>query len=111
MARLKIPLATHWTETAVGRAVRPMQEFIHSSTAGGIVLLLASVVALLVANSPLRGGYEALLPGSARQRVFGLEVDVVTLVQLIQLKRAAGRPKDLEAIAELEALLEERGSA
>jgi hypothetical protein len=28
---------------------------------------------------------------------------------LIKLKRAAGRPKDLEAIAELEALLEEGG--
>ena len=27
---------------------------------------------------------------------------------LIQLKRAAGRPKDLEAIAELQILLEER---
>jgi hypothetical protein len=27
---------------------------------------------------------------------------------LIRVKRAAGRPKDLEAIAELEALLEER---
>ena len=33
---------------------------------------------------------------------------VVTLERLIQLKRAAGRPKDLEAIAELQALLEER---
>jgi predicted nucleotidyltransferase len=32
----------------------------------------------------------------------------VTLEKLIQLKRAAGRPKDLEAIAELQALLEER---
>jgi hypothetical protein len=28
--------------------------------------------------------------------------------KLIQLKRAAGHPKDLEAIAELQALLEER---
>jgi hypothetical protein len=28
---------------------------------------------------------------------------------LIRVKRAAGRPKDLEVIAELEALLEERG--
>jgi hypothetical protein len=27
---------------------------------------------------------------------------------LIQVKRAAGRPKDFEAIAELEAILEER---
>lgn len=32
----------------------------------------------------------------------------VTLERLIQLKRAAGRPKDLESIAELQALLEER---
>jgi predicted nucleotidyltransferase len=32
----------------------------------------------------------------------------VGLEKLIQLKRAAGRPKDLEAIAELQALLEER---
>jgi len=32
----------------------------------------------------------------------------VTLERLIQLKRAAGRPKDLEIIAELQALLEER---
>jgi hypothetical protein len=32
----------------------------------------------------------------------------VTLEKLIDLKRAAGCPKDLEAIAELQALLEER---
>jgi hypothetical protein len=31
----------------------------------------------------------------------------VDLPTLIKLKRAAGRPKDLESIAELEALLEE----
>jgi predicted nucleotidyltransferase len=32
----------------------------------------------------------------------------VSLEKLIQLKRAAGRPKDFEAIAELQALLDER---
>ena len=36
---------------------------------------------------------------------------LVTLEKLIQLKRAAGRPKDLEAVAELLALLEERRKA
>jgi NhaA family Na+:H+ antiporter len=38
-----------------------MQEFIHSSTSGGIVLLLATVAALILANSPLRAGYEEIL--------------------------------------------------
>ena len=41
-------------------------------------------------------------------RAFGCTFRVVILERLIQLKRAAGRPKDLEAIAELQALLEER---
>lgn len=53
------------------------------------------------------GTYEELLPHTRRIDVNGLDIDVVTLPQLIRLKRAAGRPKDLEAIAELEALLEE----
>jgi hypothetical protein len=43
--------------------------------------------------------------------VFGEEVEVVTLAELIHLKRPAGRPKDLEAIAELEALAEEQRRA
>ena len=55
------------------------------------------------------GTYEELRPYSERLRVLGVEVDVVTLRHLVRLKRAAGRPKDLEAIAELEALLDERG--
>lgn len=40
-------------------------------------------------------------------QVFGIRCRVVTLRQLIALKRAAGRPRDLEAIAELEALRQE----
>lgn len=53
------------------------------------------------------GSYEELLPHTNRVEVGGMSIDVVTLPRLIWLKRAAGRPKDLEAIAELEALLEE----
>jgi predicted nucleotidyltransferase len=44
-------------------------------------------------------------------QIFGVDCRCVTLEQLIQVKRAAGRPKDLEAIAELEAILEERTRA
>lgn len=53
------------------------------------------------------GTYEQLLPHTRRIRVCGVAIDVVTLPQLIRLKRAAGRPRDLDALAELEALLEE----
>ena len=54
------------------------------------------------------GGYEELVATSVQGEVFGMRIRVVDLSTLIRVKRAAGRPKDLEAIAELEALLEER---
>jgi predicted nucleotidyltransferase len=54
------------------------------------------------------GTYEQLLPFTLETTTSGLSCRVVTLERLIQLKRAAGRPKDLEIIAELQALLEER---
>lgn len=54
------------------------------------------------------GTYENLSKHTMMLSVFGAEVQVVTLEQLIHLKRAAGRKRDLEALAELEALLEER---
>lgn len=50
------------------------------------------------------GTYEALLPHSEVRDVAGLACRFVDLPTLIRLKRAAGRPKDLERIAELEAL-------
>ena len=42
-------------------------------------------------------------------RLFGVEVRCLTLRGLVAAKRAAGRPKDLEVIAELEALGEMAG--
>jgi hypothetical protein len=53
------------------------------------------------------GSYEQLLPFSTELDAFGVRCRFVTLERLIQLKRAAGRPKDLETLAELQALLEE----
>lgn len=53
------------------------------------------------------GTYESLLPDTDTIRVFGVECLCLNLERLIQVKRAAGRPKDLEAIAELEALRDE----
>ncbi len=54
------------------------------------------------------GTYDALLPRSETRTLFDRDVRFVDLDTLIQLKRAAGRPKDLERIAELEAIREER---
>lgn len=54
------------------------------------------------------GLYDALLPHSSELEAFGVKLRCVTLEYLIRLKRAAGRPKDFEIIAELQALLEER---
>lgn len=55
------------------------------------------------------GDYRALLPHSVDMELFGHPCRCLDLPGLIRVKRAAGRPKDLEAIAELEALLVERG--
>jgi len=54
------------------------------------------------------GTYEVLFPETELVEIFDTEVRCVTLECLIQLKRAAGRPKDIEALSELVALLEER---
>lgn len=54
------------------------------------------------------GSYQDLVPHSERVVIFGLECLCVCLKKLIDIKRAAGRPRDLQALADLEALLEER---
>jgi NhaA family Na+:H+ antiporter len=53
--------ASHWDETPVARVLRPMQEFIHNSASSGIVLMIATILALVIANSPLAAAYEKLL--------------------------------------------------
>lgn len=54
------------------------------------------------------GTYHDLLPESIEIKVFGVTCRCLDLDPLIRVKRAAGRPKDLEVIAELEAIREER---
>lgn len=54
------------------------------------------------------GRYEALLPHTIEVELFGARCRCIDLPTLIAAKAAAGRPKDLEIIAELRALLEER---
>jgi len=54
------------------------------------------------------GTYDYLESRSDTFEIYGSTVRVVSLETLIELKRAAARPKDYEVIAELEALREER---
>jgi len=65
----------------------------------------------LLGEVPGGGTYDALLPYTQEVAALGVTCRVVTLERLIQLKRAAGRAKDLETVAELQALLEERGKS
>jgi hypothetical protein len=54
------------------------------------------------------GGYEALLPHTIRLPILGRPCLCLDLPTLIRVKRAAGRPRDYEAVSELEVLAEER---
>ncbi|MCG8605554.1 hypothetical protein MJD09_11225 [bacterium] len=55
------------------------------------------------------GGYEDLKPHSQKITVFDVTCLCLNLDRLIDVKRAAGRPKDYEVIAELEAIRTEKG--
>jgi predicted nucleotidyltransferase len=77
---------------------------------GGLNFTLVTTLGDLDFLGEVSGGvmYEQLLPYSKEIEAFNLRFRIVELEKLIQLKRAAGRPKDLEVLAELQALLEER---
>ena len=75
----------------------------------GLNFTLATSAGPLDVLGEITGGgtYETLIPHSRKISVFGIECYCLGLDRLIQAKRDAGRPKDLEIIAELEALREE----
>lgn len=54
-------LAPHWSSTSIARVLGPMQQFINRSASSGIVLIIATVVALALANSGLAQAYTDLL--------------------------------------------------
>ena len=55
------------------------------------------------------GNYEALIARTIEIELFGARCRCLDLATLIRAKIASGRPRDLEAVAELRAILEERG--
>ena len=53
------------------------------------------------------GGYEQLFENTITVEVASVQCLCLDVERLIQVKRAAGRPKDLEVVAELQQILEE----
>ncbi len=82
-----------------GQTIRNGLNFTLTTTLGEIDLL---------GEITAGGGYEDLLAYSVVLDVFGVRCHCLGLDRLIFVKRAVGRPKDLEALAELEAMLEEQ---
>ena len=80
---------------------------------GGLNFTLTTAVGDIDILGEIVGGgsYDDLLPHTTTVELFARPHRCLDLPRLIHVKRAAGRPKDLEVIAELEALLEERGDA
>lgn len=48
-------------EKAFDRLKTPLEEFIHRQTTSGVLLMVCAVIALVIANSPLRESYEHFL--------------------------------------------------
>jgi NhaA family Na+:H+ antiporter len=48
-------------EKAFDRLLSPLEEFIHRQTTSGVLLMICAVIALVIANSPLREEYEHFL--------------------------------------------------
>lgn len=80
------------------------KKVIYAALIGNVVIVTTKFVA---AGG---GTYDELVQHTIEVTVFGTPCRCLDLPHLIYVKRAAGRPKDLEAVAELEALLEERGA-
>lgn len=78
-----------------GRAIRRTRVLTLTTPLGSIDLLAQPD------GAPV---YEQLRSRAVRQSVAGVEVFVASLEDLIAMKKAAGRPKDLVAVEELEAI-------
>src|SRR5688572_30799205 len=76
----------------------------------GLNFTLTTELGLIDLLGEITGGgtYDDLLPHTVVLDFFGIHCRCLALDTLIRTKRAAGRPKDCEALAELEAIREEK---
>ena len=106
----------------VARALAPLQPYLRGAPAGLPFKLDEQTLAAglnftlttsagdidLLGEIAGAGRYDALVPRTVEVELFGSRCLCLDLPTLIQAKIASGRPKDLEAVAELRALLDER---
>jgi hypothetical protein len=105
MAKLVAVLAPHNPYLRGAPPGLPFHFDLDTLRAGGNFTLTTDLGWLdLLAEIAGGGTYANLLPHSILVPVFGSQCRVLDLETLIQAKRAAGRPKDFEALAELELL-------
>lgn len=109
----------------LARALAPLQPYLRNTPPGlpfkwdertllaGLNFTLETTLGYIDVLGEVTGGgsYVDLLPYSVEMDMYGVKTRCVTLERLIFLKRAAGRPKDFEALAELELLLAEKSAS
>jgi hypothetical protein len=106
---------------ALAAALKPHSPYLRGAPSGlpfsldaetiarGLNFTLTTTLGDLDLLGEMTGGerYEDLLPDTIELTLFGVSCRCLGLRRLIEVKRAAGRPRGLEAVAELEAILEE----
>ncbi|MDQ3033747.1 MAG: nucleotidyl transferase AbiEii/AbiGii toxin family protein [Myxococcota bacterium] len=106
---------------ALARALAPLRPYLRGAPPGlpfrldaetlrrGLNFTLTTEAGDLDLLGEITGGgtYADLRDHAMRVVAFGVGIECLDLPTLIAVKRAAGRPKDFEAIAELEAILDE----
>lgn len=125
-ARLTLDLDVVYNRSArnieqIVSALRPIQPYLRGAPPGlpfewsvetvqkGLNFTLITKLGALDLLGEIVGGgtYEKLLPDTIKIEVGGVECLCLSLNRLIEVKRAAGRPKDLETVAELERIQQE----
>ncbi len=111
ISRLATALASHSPYLRGAPPGLPFR-FDSSTILNGLNFTLTTALGDLDLLGEIAGGgvYEDLHQGAIKIHLFGIDCLCLGLEQLIRVKRAAGRPKDLEVLAELEAILEERST-
>ena len=107
--------------TRIVKALAPIQPYLRGAPAGlpfdwsvetiekGLNFTLTTSLGALDLLGEIvgGGGYEGLSETTIPVEVGGVQCLCLSLERLIEVKRAAGRPKDLEVIAELEQIINE----